>query len=205
MRRLFQAHPASSEPRWGSGAYWMSLTQGSRCASTLGYGRFPLQGMAGADGCASWSCGDFRLDEQGVSDPGGLAAHGNGFCPIQVQRSGHGGPPPRHASFGPFRRDVWMGVDWAFPIQGFLLPNWSGACGSASSGADTEIRPPATRDLGPEDGLPLWDADWGFRSKVLGGPLVRFSPDPGPAGGHGGPRSRGAISGADGPLAFEAG
>ena len=66
MLRLFQSHPASSEPRWGSGACWMSPTQGSRCASTLGYGRFPLQGMAGADGCASWSCGDFRLDELGA-------------------------------------------------------------------------------------------------------------------------------------------
>ena len=76
MLRLFQAHPASSEPRWGSGACWMSPTQGSRCASTLGYGRFPLQGMAGADGCASWSCGDFRLDELGAP-PQATAAMGS--------------------------------------------------------------------------------------------------------------------------------
>ena len=75
MLRLFQSHPASSEPRWGSGACWMSPTQGSRCASTLGYGRFPLQGMAWADGCASWSCGDFRLDELGAP-PQATAAMG---------------------------------------------------------------------------------------------------------------------------------
>jgi hypothetical protein len=57
---------------------------------------------------------------------------------------GHRGPRSRHASFGPFRRVVWMGVDWAFPIQGFWRPIWSRLCGWIPSGADTEVRAPAT-------------------------------------------------------------
>jgi len=70
-------------------------TQGSRCAATLGYGRFPLQGMALADGDVRSSCGNFRLDEHGVFDPGGLAAHGDGVCSIQVAERTQRSAPPR--------------------------------------------------------------------------------------------------------------
>ena len=80
MLRLFQAHPASSEPRWGSGAYWMSPTQGSRCASTLGYGRFPLQGMAGADVGLCSSRDVLRSNADGVPIPADGLPIGAGVC-----------------------------------------------------------------------------------------------------------------------------
>ena len=79
----------------------MSPTQGSRCASTLGYGRFPLQGMA-------WA--------------------GVGLCSS---------------------RDVWRSNADGVPIQADGLPIGAGVCRGMSSGADTEVRPPATRWLGP--------------------------------------------------------
>ena len=50
----------------------------------------------------------------GVSDLWCLAAQGDADSRPVAQRSGHGGPPPRHLGSGPFRRAVWMGVHWGF-------------------------------------------------------------------------------------------
>ena len=67
------------------------------------------------------------------------------------------------------------------PIQADGLPIGAGVCRGMSSGADTEVRPPATRVLGPLGAL------WGgvrigsFRSRFHGSPWDRFSFDPGPA------------------------
>ena len=67
------------------------------------------------------------------------------------------------------------------PIQADGLPIGAGVCRGMSSGADTEVRPPATRVLGPLGAL------WGgarigsFRSRFHGSPWDRFSFDSGPA------------------------
>ncbi len=76
--------------------------------------------MAWAGGDVRSSCGDFRLDEHGVFDPGGLAAHGDGFRLIQAQRSGHGGPPPRHPLAGLFWRGVWRARIGGFAPVGLV-------------------------------------------------------------------------------------
>ena len=110
----------------------MSPTQGSRCASTLGYGRFPLQGMAWAD---------------------------VGLCSS---------------------RDVLRSNADGVPIQGDGLPIGAGVFRGMSSGADTEVRPPATRGLGP---FGAWYGGRGLELSMQGGwwPRGRFSFDPCPA------------------------
>jgi len=121
----------------------VTLTQGSRCAATLGYGRFPLQGMALADGDVRSSCGNFRLDEHGVFDPGGWAARGAVFVR------------------------------------------------SRSSGADTEVRPPAGLELGPCEGCFRWGAHGGISDAGLC-PAHRNDPLPIPTqwSGHRAPPAR---------------
>ena len=52
---------------------------------------------------------------------------------------------------------------------------------SMSSGADREVRPPATGVLGPLGALWGWTRIGSFRSRFLGSPWDRFSFDSGPA------------------------
>ena len=61
----------------------------------------------GLDPFSAW-CGGRGL---AISMQGGLAAQGDGVCPIQAQWSGHGGPRSCHPSVGPTRRVVWRGMD----------------------------------------------------------------------------------------------
>ena len=109
----------------------MSPTQGSRCASTLGYGRFPLQGMAWAD---------------------------VGLCSS---------------------RDVLRSNADGVPVQADGLPIGAGVCRGMSSGADTEVRPPATRVLGPLGAL--WGgARIGLCYTPTNHPALSPSPQPSP-------------------------
>jgi len=157
----------------------------------------------------------------GVSDACGSAAHRNGFSPIQTQRSGHRGPPPRDPLCGPWPRGAlgagaaeipmhavlaahrdggppmhaqrsghrgppprdplagtwpwWsLGVGPAgFSIQVFGLPIGTVSLRSKPSGADTEVRPPATRCAVPGHGG-LWGwVQRVFRSMRLVGPAER--------------------------------
>jgi hypothetical protein len=97
-----------------------------------------------------------------------------------VQWSGHGGPAPRHPWAGPFWRVVWrarIGVS----DPGGLVAQGAVFVRSMSSGADREVRPPATGVLGPLGALWGWTRIGSFRSRFLGSPWDRFSFDSGPA------------------------
>ena len=104
-------------------------------------------GMEGADWC-------FR--SRGVGGPG------CGFRSIHVQRSGQGSPPPRHRGAGSTGRVVGMDADWEFPIQVSWQPMGSVFVRSRSSGADTEVRAPASRVPGPFRGRSWWGTQWVF-------------------------------------------
>jgi hypothetical protein len=67
--------------------------------------------------CGAW-CGGRGLGVtmQGVGGPW------SGVCSIQVQRSGHGGPPPRHPWVGPTRRGVWRTRIGGFDAGGWAVP-----------------------------------------------------------------------------------
>jgi len=83
-------------------------------------------------------CGGER---NGVFDPEGLVAQRDVSCSIQVQRSGHGGPPPHHPWVGPTRWVVLGDADLSFrskvsgqPTFGFrsIQVQWSGHGGPRS-------------------------------------------------------------------------
>ena len=62
----------------------------------------------------------FLVGTHRVSDPGLLAARRHDSLPIQIQRSGHGGPPPRHPGAGPFRMVFSVGCTLGVSDPGFL-------------------------------------------------------------------------------------
>ena len=68
-------------------------------------------------GLAGWCS---RWGTHGVSDAGLLAAQRLDCLPIQIQRSGHGGPPPRHPGAGPFRMVFSVGCTLGVSDPGFL-------------------------------------------------------------------------------------
>jgi hypothetical protein len=77
----------------------------------------------------------------------------------------------------------WDGgpVGGGLQIQVFWLPIGTRVFGWMPSGADTEVRPPATLVLGPCGGCSRWRAHWGCRLRSLGCPSDEFSSDPSPA------------------------
>ena len=61
-------------------------------------------------------------------------------------------------------------LGWAhmgFPMRVFWLPDGSILFRSKSSGADTEVRPPATLVPAPFEGCSRWGAHWGFPIQVF--------------------------------------
>ena len=69
--------------------------------------------------------------------------------------------------------DVLRSIADGVPIQADGPPSGPGVFGWMSNGADTEVRPPATRVLGPCGGCARWRAHWGFRSRFFLCPLGR--------------------------------
>ena len=77
---------------------------------------------------AGWplATGGFECGLSGVSDACDWTAHRNGFSPIQTQRSGHRGPPPRDPFCGPWPRGA-LGVGPAeIPMHAVLAARWDG-------------------------------------------------------------------------------
>ena len=107
----------------------------------------------------------------GVADPGFLAAHWDSGFRMDAQWSGHGGPPPRDPGAGPLRGVFSVAGTLGLPIEVSGLPIGRILFRSKSSGADTEVRPPATLVLCPCGGGSRLRAHGGYRSMFFGCPL----------------------------------
>ena len=118
-------------------------------------------------GLAGWFLGGHTC----VSDSGFLAAQRHDSLPIQIQRSGHRGPPPRHSGAGPFRMVFSVGCTLGYPIQVSWLPKGTMLFRSKSSGADTEVRLPAALVLAPFGWCSWWGTHQGFPIQVFWLPI----------------------------------
>jgi hypothetical protein len=85
----------------------------------------------------------------GLADRGSWAAHWDGCFRMFAQWSGHRGPPPRDPGVGPLPGVFSVAGTLGFPIHVLWLPIGTRVFGGISSGADTEVRPPATLFLDP--------------------------------------------------------
>jgi len=97
----------------------------------------------------------FGGGSSGFFDSGVWVAQWDGCPPIQTQRSGHRGPPPRDPLCGPWPRGALGAGAVVSRMHAVWLSIGTVALRCKPSGADTEVRPPATRCAVPGHGG-LW-------------------------------------------------
>jgi len=79
----------------------------------------------------------------GISDSGVWAARWGGDCRMFVQRSGHGGPPPRDPGAGPLRRGFSVAGTLGLLIQVLGLPVGARVCGGCPAERTQRSAPPS--------------------------------------------------------------
>ncbi len=127
-----------------------------------------------------------------VSDAGLLAAQRLDCLPIQIQRSGHRGPPPRHPGVGSFRRVFSVGNTSGFPDPGLWAAQQLDSLPIQTQRSGHGGPPPRHPGAGPlrmvfSVGCTSGVSDPGFLAAHWHDSL----PIPAQRSGHGGPRGRG--------------